>query len=584
MIASSSQLIFDNPIDAIQRHAQNSPNKLAFLFLEQGEVEADRLTFAELDESARRIAAHLQAICEPGARALLILPTGLDFVKAMFGCLYAGIVPIPTNPPGLNRSAARLEAISADARASLALSTAQFQSMIDHSAEEYPELRALRWVLPGALPPEAGFTWRKPPLSPEQLAFIQYTSGSTNLPKGVMVTFGNLSANRHAMNQVREREEGYTQINLAWTPLFHDMGLLLGVFQGIFDGHTSLLMSPIAFIQKPIRWLQAISRYRVTFSGGPNFAYEVCVDKINPSQCAGLDLTCWRTAYNGAEPVRAETQARFAEKFAPFGFEAETLHPCYGLAEATLVVSGRGVVRGKTVTFPAQRAALEQGKIVPAAPGDEQNSQPLVSCGPPLIDIQAAIVDPFTLRRCPPDQVGEVWLRGSNIAAGYWNRPADTEASFNAMIQDSNEGPYLRTGDLGFIHQGELYITGRHKDLIIIRGRNYYPQDIEYTVQKSHPALRPGSGAAFTIQRDTIELLVVVQEVRDPSAGEDWGAIMQKIRFDIAREHGIRAYCVVLLERNSAPKTSSGKIQRAEARALFLANQFPVVARWCATG
>lgn len=571
---------FSTPVENLQHWAQVRPDELAFIFLEQGEIETDRLTFAELDQSSRQMAAHLQTISQPGDRALLLFPTGLDFVKALFGSLYAGVIPIPTNPPGLNRSARRLDAIARDAQASIALTTPEFRQSFIQRDENLPDLMALRWVEHASIEANPGAAWRKSNPSPGDLAFIQYTSGSTNIPKGVMISYRNLSHNRYAIRDFRRREKAKKQVILTWNPLFHDMGLLFGVFQGVFEGQLNVLMSPIAFIQKPVRWLNAISKYKATCSAGPNFSYEVCVNKITPDECQGLDLSSWRTACNGAEPVRAETQARFVEKFSPFGFRPETFSPAYGLAEATLILSGRGGSKN-TVTVAVDRDAFEQGKIIPWLPGEKVKCQELVSCGPPLIGIQAVIVNPQTCLRCPPDEIGEIWTAGDSMAEGYWNRPQETEDTFRAMIKDTGEGPFLRTGDLGFIQAGEIYVTGRQKDLIIIRGRNYYPQDVEYTVQKSHLALQPGGGAAFSIEANGMEQLVVVQEVREKYLDhQSWDEIIKKIRFDIAREHGIRAYSVALIQRTSIPKTSSGKIMRSECRRLFLENQLETVAEW----
>ena len=573
------QTPFSTPVEVLEGRAQAEPEKMAFSYLDQGEVEVDRLTYAQLDQQARTIAAYLQSISQPGERAMLIFPPGLEFVKTMYGCMYAGIAPIPTNPPMLTRSAQRLYTIAKDSLASMVITTPELRMLFEQYSAMFPDLQPLRWLdtsmLHASPDPSA---WRRPELGPDQLAFIQYTSGSTNLPKGVRISYRNLSYNRYVIREVRKGEISEDSISLHWVPLFHDMGLIAGVFQTVYDGTPSVLMNPIAFMQKPMRWLQAISKHRVTASGGPNFAYELCIAKATPQDCEGLDLSRWSLAYNSAEPVRAETQDRFSAKFAPYGFQPEAFHPCYGLAEATLLVSAYGNAP-KTITFAADRTALEQGKIAPSQ--DEKNCSNLVSCGPPLLGLKAVIANPATGESCAPDQIGEIWVQGENIGEGYWNNPQETQATFRAYLKDTGEGPFLRTGDLGFSHEGHLYVTGRQKDLVIVRGRNYYPQDIELTVQKSDPAMRPGGGAVFAIELSGMEHLVVVQEVRDRSNnGRGWEEVIKGIRADIAREHGIRAHSVVLIERGSISKTSSGKIMRSECRSMFLNNELDIVAEW----
>jgi len=415
---------------------------------------------------------------------------------------------------------------------------------------------------------------------PEDIAFMQYTSGSTNTPKGVIISHRNLSYQMHALKEGRRLEQADDSAILIWSPLFHDMGLLVGVFMAPMQRTTGYLMSPIAFMQQPLSWLKAIHKYKITLSGGPNFAYELCTNKIPIEKCEGLDLSNWRLAFNSAEPVREETQRNFFKKFSPFGFKAQAFHPAYGMAETTLVISIYGG-SPQTITYRVQRDSFEQGKLIPADTAQTQNSVGLVSSGAPLINYEVAIVNPETKQRCQPDEIGEIWLQGGSVAEGYWNRPEDTAHTFGARIEAADETSYLRTGDLGFMHAGHLYITGRLKDLLIIRGRNYYPQDIEMTVEKSHTGLRAGGGAAFAINANSMEGLVVVQEVqRREMAGVDWNEVIKNIRADVAREHGIRAFAVVLIRKTSIPKTSSGKIMRTEARRQFLENELDVIAEW----
>ncbi|HLM57759.1 MAG TPA: amino acid adenylation domain-containing protein, partial [Pyrinomonadaceae bacterium] len=420
--------------------------------------------------------------------------------------------------------------------------------------------------------------WREPEsLNEDGLAYLQYTSGSTSAPKGVMVTHANVLHNSAYIHQ----GFGHTpeSVSLSWLPHFHDMGLLDGIIQPLYGGFTGLLMSPASFLQRPLGWLKAVSLHRVTHSGGPNFAYDLCVRRVGPEQRAPLDLGGWRVAYNGAEPVRVETLARFAEAFAPCGFRRESFYPAYGLAEATLKVSG-GVCGGDPVIFTARGRALEENRVAEAA-GDEEDARPLVGCGRAALSTEARIVHPETLTESGPDRVGEIWVRGPGVAAGYWRRPEETERTFRAYLPETGEGPFLRTGDLGFVRGGELFVTGRLKDLIIIRGRNHYPQDIEATVEQAHPSLRPAAGAAFSVEVDGEERLVVAQEVETRQPAE-WPSVVECIREAVTEEFEIQPASILLLKPGSIPKTSSGKIRRADSRAMFLRREWQTVAEWSA--
>ncbi len=576
-------LPFLNPVEILQQRAQETPDRLSHMLLGAKEEENVSITYSQLDRAVKEMAAYLQHVAEPGQRALLVYPTGLEFIVGMYGCLYAGVVPIPTNPPGMNRSAQRLDAIARDARAALILTTPEYQHAFLSEAEQFPDFAALRWVTRDSLHATPGLAWQPRRIQPEDTAFIQYTSGSTNIPKGVVISFRNLSTDAHAIRQTRRFELSDESVALNWAPLFHDMGLMVSVFQTLMDKTPSLMMSPIAFMQNPASWLRNIQKYRVTGSGAPNFAYELCINKIPLEKCEGLDLSSWKLAYNSAEPVRAETQQGFAEKFAPFGFNPIAFAPCYGLAEATLVVSSY-TGEPKTITLTIKRSDFEEGRVTPTE-ASEKDSVTMVSSGQPLADLRVAIVNPQTKQRCESNHVGEVWVAGGNIAEGYWRRPEETEHTFGARIESTGEGPFLRTGDLGFTHEGHIYITGRLKDLVIVRGRNYYPQDVEMTVENSHPGLRAGGGAAFAVKINDVEQLIAVHEVqRRELPGVDWNEVIKQVRANIAREHGIRAYAVILIRKSSIPKTSSGKIMRSETRRQFLENELDIVAEWRAPG
>jgi acyl-CoA synthetase (AMP-forming)/AMP-acid ligase II len=471
----------------------------------------------------------------------------------------------------------RLQAIVASSQAAVALTTTSLLGDIESRFAESPELTELRWLATDNITSDQAAAWQEPEVSSDTLAFLQYTSGSTGTPKGVMVSHGNLLHNS-AMIHKSFADTPNSQ-GVSWLPPYHDMGLIGGVLQPLYVGAPMVLMSPLAFLQKPLRWLQAISHYKATTSGGPNFAYDLCIRKITPEQLASLDLSSWEVAFTGAEPVRAETLEQFAATFDPCGFRKEAFHPCYGMAETTLIVSG-GLRTVPPVIRKIDGAALEQNRVVPAV-RKQESIRGFVGCGQNLLDQKILIVDPESLTPCPADKVGEIWVSGPSIAQGYWNRPEETQQTFQAYLADTGDGPFLRTGDLGFLQDGELFITGRIKDVIIIRGQNHYPQDIELTVEKSHPALRPGCGAAFAVEVKGSERLVIVQEVeRSYLRKLDVNEVVGSIRQAVAAEHALQIYATVLVKTGSIPKTSSGKIQRYACRAGFLAGSLNVVEDW----
>ena len=533
-------------LDVLRRQAAEEPHRPAFSFLDASGTETEALTRGGLDARARTVAAALQEAGAAGERALLLHPPGLGFITSFLGCLYAGTVAVPAYPPGRNRPQARLRSIAADARARVVLAPASIASGAAGLTEKVPELAGALWIATDALDPGLADAWQETALGPADPAFLQYTSGSTADPKGVVVTHGNLLHNEEAIRRAFGQSEA--SVVVGWLPLYHDMGLIGNVLQPLFSGSRAVLMAPLSFLQRPALWLEAISRYRATTSGGPNFAYDLCVRKVTEAEKAGLDLSGWTVAFNGAEPVRAETLERFAAAFAPCGFRREAFFPCYGLAEATLFVTG-------------------------GAPGSGE----VVGCGRAAPDQTVAVVDPESGALLGTGQVGEVWVAGPSVAAGYWGRPEETERTFGARLAGGG-GPFLRTGDLGFLADGELFVTGRLKDLIILRGRNHYPQDFEWTAEASHPALRPGCGAAFSVDRDGEERLVILQEVERRPAG-DPAEIAETVRRAVAEEHEVAVEEVVLLRSGSILKTSSGKVRRAACRAAYLAGDLTVVAR-----
>lgn len=557
-------------VEICRSHAQTCGARPAYTWLENGELETASWSFEDVDRRARAMAGMLQAHGLAGQRVLLVFLPRLDFLTAFLGCLYAGSVAVPALPPRPNESLDKLAAIRGDSRAGALVGDGFVLGYLRERCEGDERFGGLQWISAEAVPEQAAHTWKDPNAVEDTVAFLQYTSGSTGTPKGVVVTHGSLLANELMILH----SFGHTEASvfLSWLPLFHDMGLIGMALQPLCLANPCILMSPEAFAQKPVRWLQAITRYRATTSGGPNFAYELSVRRVPPERREGLDLGSWDVAFNGAEPVRAETLDRFAEAYAPAGFRREALYPCYGLAEATLFVSG-----GWKATPPrileVDAEALQAHRVEPVA-GEARR---LVSVGRGWLEQDVRIVDPETHRELPPCEVGEIWVAGSNVAGGYEGRPRETEQLFAARLAGDGAGPFLRTGDLGFVNDGELYVTGRISDMIILRGRNHYPHDIEATAGRSHPDLRVGCTAAFGTDRGGEECLVVVQEVRATALdgserlpADASLAITRAVRQAVNREHGVHAEVVALVAPGAVPKTSSGKVQRRRCRALLL--------------
>ena len=564
-------------VELLRSRAAQDPDRRAYTFLVDGDMVEDNMTYGELDRRARAIAATLQQTLTNGDRALLMFPPGLAFIAAFFGCLYSGVIAVPIPFPHsarLERYLPRLRAIVGSASPKAILTTSSNPELIARLRAQTPELDDAAWVASDDVVAELAETWHYPDIQTDTLAFLQYTSGSTAVPKGVMVSHSNLLSN--LANLDAGFKHSAESVMVSWLPVFHDMGLIYGVLQPLYNGFLDVLMAPMAFLQQPSRWLRAISRYRGTHNAAPNFAFDLCVRLVTAEQRAALDLSSWRVVLNGAEPVRSETLRRFSEMFAPCGFNRRTFCPGYGLAEATLKVAITRV-DVDPILLTVQTEPFEQKRIVEAAEGDTE-VKTLVGCGPPELDIEIAIVDPETLIRCAPDQIGEIWTRGSGKTHGYWRCPEETRQTFEAHTANTGEGPFLRTGDLGFVWRGGLFITGRLKDLIIIDGRNIYPQDIEETVEQNVSAVRAACCAAFSVDVDDQERLVIVAEVDRHYRVQGEGgvaaareALVRAIRNVVTREHDVQPYAVELLKVGGVLKTSSGKTQRYACRAKFLA-------------
>ncbi len=555
--------------EILQVRAATKPDDLLYLFLIDGEAEGPRLTNGGADLAARAIALALRDLAEPGDRALLLYDPGIDFIPAFFGCQYAGVIPVPVCPPRLDRlvqSWQTLANVTADCRPRVVLTTSELAGSLAHGFANDLTCDTPRWLATDQIDPTSARSWRQPTLDPDAIALLQYTSGSTALPKGVMVSHANLMHNSRTIATAVEHRG--PDCGVCWMPLYHDFALIGGVLQGVFvDDAFVVLMSPLAMVQRPFRWLQAVSRYPTVTSGGPNFAYDLCVQRITAEQKATLDLSHWKVAGIGSEPISAGTMARFAAAFAQCGFVPEAFYPTYGLAEGTLMVTG-GVQRARPTVRTVSAKSLEQGQAC-AASADAAGARSIVGCGHPWLGQDVAIVHPESLVRCPDGTVGEIWVRGPSVAQGYWNQPEETERTFRARLSDGGAGPFLRTGDLGFVHDGELFVTGRLKDVLVIRGRNHYPQDIEATVQSLHSALRADGGAAFEIGCDGEARLVVVQEVARRALDVDVATLAGDIRQAIAERHDLQLHDIKFLAPGSLPRTTSGKVQRHACRAAY---------------
>lgn len=567
-------------------HAERKPSDQAYTFLDAELREDCSLAFREIDRAARAVAGTLQQRCGFGERAVLLLPTGSEFVKGFFGCLYAGVIAVPSYLP-LSRKAAhqkRLEAIIRDAGARFVLTEATHVAQLRAAMVEMGLAHTVECIDTSVPAGNADF-WHMPDIAADSIAFLQYTSGSTSAPKGVIVTHSNLLANETLIQRCFDERAGAIVVN--WLPLYHDMGLIGNMLQPFFRGERAVSMAPAIFLADPINWLRAISIYQASTSGAPNFAYQLCVERASEEQCAGLDLRSWQLAYVGSEPIRAGTLKAFASKFAAYGFREESLRPCYGLAEATLLVSASKRRTGAK-RLAVRCEPLRRGQVSPvnSSSADSSDSNPdirvVVGCGSAVTGQSVSIVDPRTHLRCPDDQVGEIWVSLATVARGYWRRAEESRQTFAARITGESAA-FLRTGDLGFIHAEELYVTGRMKDLIIIHGRNHVPQDIEMSGQECDACLQRDAGAAFSVEQDDEERLVLVQEVtrRGARAGS-MDELLWRICAAIVDGHAVQPYEIVLLRPGTLPKTTSGKVRRQHTRELYLAGELNVVARLAA--
>jgi acyl-CoA synthetase (AMP-forming)/AMP-acid ligase II len=573
----------------------------AYTFICDNNREGATLTYQQLDSRARAIAATIvDRGVRPGDRVILLYPPGLDFVTAFFGAIYAGGIAVPCYPPQRSqpaRSLPRLTAIVANAEPRAVLCTTEVGALYSWITTQLSPLGKLPWITTNTLAEDAAGCWNEPEIDESTLAFLQYTSGSTAAPRGVMVTHGNLLHNLAIINHVEENDAD--SVSVSWLPVIHDMGLIEGVLEPAYAGYPAYLMSPVTFLQRPIRWLSAITTYRATNSGGPNFAYDLCVRKVSAEQRRTLDLSSWRVAYNGAEPIRSETLTAFFQAFRDCGFRWKSFYPVYGLAESTLVVSS-GRRSYQPISFSADASNLCSGRIEEVSRNGLSRRVSLVSSGPPTCDARVLIVNPNTCRRCAPREIGEIWLSSPSVTKGYWRREEETLQVFGAVLADDGSGPYLRTGDLGALIDGELFVVGRLKDLLIVRGFKHYPQDLELTIERQHLAIRPGCTAVFALEENDGERIAVAAEI-DPrrleiaridtteyftpssllrGASQAVSDLISTIRQAVAEIHGVQLHTIALLKPGTLPKTSSGKIRHRACAQALLCGQLAELVRW----
>ena len=572
-------------IELLRERAEAQPEDDAYTFLENGEEEGASITWSRLDARSRAIGATLAARLEPGGRVLVMCPPSLDFVPAFFGVLYAGGIAVPAYPPSASRAdraVARLKGMLDDAGIRVVLAPSTLRARAAKLEALLPSLANLEWIDLDGIAEDAGQAWRDPGCRDESIALLQYTSGSTASPRGVIVTHGNLLDNLARSATIAAHDAD--SLAVSWLPVNHDMGLIDGVLQPVFSGYPAYLMSPAAFLQRPARWLQAVSRYRATHSGGPNFAFDLCTRRVTDDDRRSLDLSSWRIAFNGSEPVRRATLEGFQRAFGECGFRWDAFRPAYGLAESTLLVSStRG---GEAPVFlSVDPDALARGDV---RESDAPGARDLVASGTTFLGARVVIVDPVTQRICPEDKVGEIWVSGKSVAAGYWKRTEESVSTFEAFTADTGQGPFLRTGDLGFMRAGRLFVTGRINDVLIVRGLKHYPHDIESTAEQAHEAIRQGCCAAFSIEAGGEERIALVAEVepRQTAAGtaEEIAPAIPAVRRAVADSHQIALSAVVLVNPGTLPKTTSGKLQRYLCRDAFHGGALQVLAAWAEHG
>ncbi len=563
-------------VSLLLKNAEISGDKALYIFLDDGYTETLRISYKSVVNKAKAVAVELQKNGNKGDHVLLLFPAGVEFIISFYGCFMAGMVAIPAYPPRRKKVDPRFLSILHDANPSIILATADIHQDLRKANLEGASLEKTHKLSYEEIDMNQSKEWINPEVSDKDIVLLQYTSGSTGNPKGILVSHGNMIHNLECIKQSFGFDENMIVVN--WLPNFHDMGLIGCLIEPAFVGGSVVVMPPIRFIQKPVNWLKNITRYKGTCAGAPNFAYDYCADKISTEEMADLDLSSLTLLFNGSEPVRKESIDHFYKTFADYGSTTKQFFPCYGMAEAVLIISG-GDYKTEPIYYNVDVRSLEEGKVVSASDGNE--SRQITACGFPWMGMSVAIIDPETKVPSPKGHIGEIWAKGPSVTQGYWNKPEDTKETFQACIVGTDDGPWMRTGDLGFIHEGQLYVSGRLKDLIIIRGANFFPNDIEHSVENAHEALRKNASAAFSMDIKDQEKLIIIQEIERAYMRDfDEDEIFESIRKAVFADHGIQPDIILLTKMGSIQKTSSGKTQRFAMRAIWKNKELDVLASW----
>lgn len=570
--------------EILKYRAMQQPEQSAVVFINSNQEET-LVSYAQLDTRAKALASEIQRALQPQERVLLLYHPSVEYIVAFFACLYAGVIPVPVYPPD-SKNLQRLLVIMKDCKATVALSTAKVISYVNKLSsntlsnqvrkDSIDFLSKINWISTDTIDNAASSAYKNYEAKPEDVVFLQYTSGSTGHPKGVILDNNNLIDNLKVTKQSFNIYDTNTKV-ISWLPPYHDMGLIGGILQPVYSGIELIAMAPMTFLKRPYVWLSEITKRGKegpVITGAPNFAYDLCLGKITEEQFAQLDLSNWTVAFTGAEPVRYETLVKFSEKYKAVGFEFENFSPVYGLAEGTLLASSGDMSKAPNL-LTVNKKHIKAHIVEVLEDGITENAIKVMSCGTAEEGHRIAVVNPETLEPCDDLNVGEIWLKSPSVAKGYWNKPELTETQFKAYLPDTKEGPFFRTGDMGFLYNDELYVSGRLKDMIIIRGKNYFPQDIELKVEQADESLREGCGVAISTEIDNEEQLVIIQEVkREYLKTIDVEKVQQAIRRAVFADIGIQPQNIVLIKPSTLPKTSSGKLQRSQAKTYYLEGAF----------